>query len=339
MSNNLSRMALLTLATLVGNSGCSSSSDQANPPDDDPTGAIINTGNHEYLLEFLFSVANAEFYRPLTDTIEAVYGDDPVGIPDEQDFLTEISSAYDQTAAVMRYDYACGEGGSYHFVDPGSAVGGGSGRFDACAFQGTEHNGSFVRDNTLVKYVYSPGWLSSTTYTGFSQTATAEAESAIIDGRFEQFTGDSENTERWDITRLELGGDSAGTQVKDALIQWYAGDQSQNPDDYAPWQRSFSASFTVTAPQTSDNTLSVITEQPFVTNERNGTYTQGSLLIVAIDGSELRVQAANGDPASFQVDISSDGSASSFTVPWSGHLRLRCLASPDETNAIPDTCR
>lgn len=333
-------LCCLLLTTLLVTSACSSSSDQNdNGSSDDQPGSRIDTLNYETVLELVFDVANAQRFRPLTDTIETVYGDQPVGIPDEQEFLSEVSATYDPDDFVMRYEYACSEGGSYRFVDPGSALGGGGGEFDECRFHASEHTGSFSRDNTLVKYVYSPGWITGTSYTGYRQSSLIDADSSAIDGRFDRFDGENENTEYWNITRLNVQSGNASTLISDALIQWYAGDQTQNPDDTAPWKRTFSAGFTLSSPLSGGTAMTVSTEEVFATNDRSGTYSTGILRVVGSDGSEMRVVADNGDPDSFQVDISSNGSQSSFTHTWEGNLRLRCLADPTETDLVIDSCR
>lgn len=329
----------LLIASLLAGSGCSSSDDSPATPPDDPLVSTINTGNYQPLIEFLFTIANAEILDPLRDSVDTIYGDDIDGVPENLDFLTETSSQYDPDAAVVRYEYACRDGGTYAFMNPGSAVGGGSGSFDECHFDGTIMDGSFGRYHTLVKYVYSPGWDTSINYSDLSMLTEPDAITRSIDASLDYFAGQNENTEQWTVTQFIERRSDAETRISDAQTRLYSGDQPDNPDYTQGWMRSLSTRFTVIAPQTAGKLITVITEQDFIARSRADTYTSGVLQVSAEDGSEMQLIADNGDPKTFQVDISENGTLSSFTLPWEAELRLRCLASPDDTEALAGTCR
>ena len=92
------------MASLIAGSGCSSSDDSLPAPPDDPLVSTINTGNYKSLLEFLFTVVNAEILDLVRESVDTIYGDDINGVPEDLDFLTETSSQYDPDTAVVRYD-------------------------------------------------------------------------------------------------------------------------------------------------------------------------------------------------------------------------------------------
>ncbi len=334
------RFSWLLMVVLAAGVGCSSSDDEGSPvPNDDQPGADINTSNYKALLEYVFTVANTGLFDQLQETVETIYGDDVYGLPEDLDFLTQISSSYDPLASVTRYEYACSDGGIYRFVDPGSAFGGGSGEFEACRFDDVELNGSYGRSNTLVKYVYSTGWSWSTSYDALTSTSVSDGADNTIDGFVNRFDGSNENEEQWSITRYTRLATAGETIVTDAKISLYVGDEPENPDYNDFWKRTFSSSFTVQSPQTGNKPLTITTEELFVSTERAGTYANGILQVRAADGSEIRVVADNGDPSTFQADITSDGTMSSFTIPWEGDMRLRCLVDPQSPDSLSDYCR
>lgn len=328
------------LASLAATSGCSDSSDEAPPePDNDQTIATLNTDNYATLLEFVFTVANAELPMPLRTTIDEFYGDGVDGGPENLPFLSETSSSHDPDSGVLHQEYACSEGGSYVFSDPGSSLGGGSGVFDSCRFEGRQLNGSYGRSHELVKYVFSPGWGTTINYTAASLQSDADTTVRTLDGSLHHFSGENENSEEWSITRLTLLSGEDETVVTDATSRLYAGDQADNPEYLAGWMRSFTTNFTVRAPQTGNKTLTIVTEQSLQTDDRDTSYQTGTLRVQADDGSEIQLHLDNGDPDTFQADVSSNGTLSSFTLPWEGKRRLRCLSDPLDTETLPVTCR
>lgn len=329
----------LLLASLLTGTGCSSSDDSLPAPPDDSVVSTINSNNYKPLLEFLFTVANAEILDPLRESVDTIYGDDINGVPEDLDFLTETASQYDPDAAVVRYDYVCRDGGTYVFMDPGSAVGGGSGIFDECHFDGTVVDGSFGRYHTLVKYVYSPGWGTSISYTDLSMLTELDSITRSMDASLDYFAGQNENTEQWTVGQFTERSSDAEIRISDGLTRLYSGDQPDNPDYTQGWMRSLSTRFAVIAPQTGNKLITVTTEQDLIARSRAATYTSGVLQVRAEDGSEMQLVADNGDPNTFQVDISENGTLSSFTLPWEADLRLRCLASPDDTESLTSTCR
>ena len=224
-------------------------------------------------------------------------------------------------------------------MNPGYAVGGGSGDFEECHFNGTVMNGSFGRYHTLVKYAYSPGWDTTISYSDLSILTKPDAITRSIDASLEYFSGQNENTERWTVTQFTEGNSDAEIRISDAQTRLYSGDQADNPDYTQGWMRSLSTRFAVRAPQTGNQLITLTTEQDFISRSRADTYTSGVLQLRAEDGSEMQLIVGNGDPATFQVDISENGTLSSFTLPWDADLRLRCLAGPDDTEALPNTCR
>ncbi len=329
------RFSLLLMVTLAAGVGCSSSDDGESPvPDNDQPGSAINTSNYKALLEYVFTVANSGLFDPLQETVDSVYGDDVV--LEELDFLTLSSSYWD---GVVRYEYACIDGGIYTYGDSGSSYGGGYGEFEACRFDGVGLNGSYGRNNTLVKYTYSRGWIVDTSYDALTLSSVTDGTTSAIDGNFNWFHGVNENKEQWSDTGY-TGLDTEGeTIVTDVEISLYVGDQPENSDHIEPWRRTFSSSFTVQSPQTGNKPLTVTTEELFVSTEPSGTYAGGILQVRAADGSEIRVVADNGDPSTFQADLTSDGTVTSFTIPWEGDLRLRCLVDPGSPDTLSDYCR
>ncbi len=334
------RFSCLLMFALAAGAGCSSSDDEEPPvPNDDQSGADINSSNYKVLLEYVFTVANSGLFDPLQETVDTIYGDDVYGVPEDLDFLTQISSSYDPLASVTRYEYACRDGGIYRFVDPGSVYGGGSGEFEACRFDDVELNGSYGRSNTLVKYVYSTGWSSSTSYDALTSTSVSDGTGNTIDGFVNRFDGNNENDEQWSVTRYTRLATAGETIVTDAKISLYVGDEPENPDYNDSWKRTFSSSFTVQSPQTGNKPLTITTEELFVSTVQTDTYASGILQVQAADGSEILVVADNGDPSTFQADITSDGTVTSFTISWEGDLRLRCLIDPQSPDSSSDYCR
>ncbi len=327
------------LAILLAGPGCSSNDDSSVVPPDDSAVSTINTSNFEPLLEFLFTIANAEILDPVRASIDDISGDDINGVPEALDYLTETSSRYDPDTAVVHHDYDCQDGGTYAFANPGYAVGGGSGVFDDCQYNGKTMNGSYLRTHTLVKYVYSPGWTTTITYSDLGMITSADATTREMEASLDHFVGENENTELWNVSEFTQGRDDEEVRLSDVLLQLYAGDQADNPDYNEGWMRSLSSRFTVQAPQTGNQVLTVTTEDKFVTRSRTDSYTEGVLQVLAEDGSELRLTADNGDPNTFQVDISDGGTMSSFTLPWHSSLRLRCLASPEDTDVLSGNCK
>ena len=332
--------ASMLMAALAIGAGCSSSDDE-NPADaiDDQLGATINATNHTALLEYLFKITNTTLVEDVPATVDRIYGDDVSGSTAELDFLTEISSTYDPASSSTQYVYACVDGGTYLFTEPGSVVGGGGGEFDACRFEGLQIDGSFYRTNTLVKYVFSPGWSWNTTYDAMKSTLESDGTVEVIDGDLNRFDGSNENTERWNISRYSRTSDAGETILTDAVISLYAGSQPDNPDFERDWQRRLSSDYTIQAPETGNSPLVVTTEEIFVSGASDSTYTSGVLQVRADDGSELRVVAANGDPDTFQVDVTGDGTTTSFTLTWEGTFSLRCLQEPQTTGTTIEDCR
>lgn len=327
-------LAPMLMAALVIGAGCSSSDDE-NPGDaiDDQPGATINATNHAALLEYLFKISNATLFDEVPAIVDRIYGDDVSGSTAELDFLTEISSTYDPESFITQTSYACSDGGTYLFSDPGSVVGGGGGEFDACQFEGLQIDGAFYRTNTLVKYVFSPGWSWNTAYDAMMSTLVSDGTVDVIDGDLDRFDGSNENKENWSISRFSRTSNTGDTILTDATISLYAGDQPDNPDFERDWQRRLSSDYTIQAPETGNVPLMVTTEEVFVSDPSDSTYTSGVLVVRAADGSELRVVAANGDPDTFQVDVTGDGTMTSFTLTWEGVFRLRCLQDPQTMDA------
>ncbi len=328
-------LLIIALVALAAGTGCSSSDDGESPvPDDDQPGAVINTSNYEALLEYVFTVANSGLFDPMQETVDSVYGDDVV--LEDLEFLTLNSSYWD---GILSYEYACIDGGIYTYRDSGYVYGAGYGEFDACQYDGVEHNGSYGRVNTLVKYVYSTGWIEDTSYDALTLSSVTDGTTSAIDGELNWFHGVNENTEQWSVTRY-TGQDTEGeTIVTDAQNSLYVGDQPDNSEHIEPWRRTFSSSFTVQSPQTGNKLLTITTEELFVSTVLTDAYASGILQIRAADGSEIRVVADNGDPSSFQADVISDGTTTAFIIPWEGELRLRCLVDPRSPDSMSDYCR
>ena len=91
----------------------------------------------------------------------------------------------------------------------------------------------------------------------------------------------------------------------------------------------------ITAPWTGGEPLEIRAEEGFriplppgIDSERR-TYTSGTLVAEAVDGSRLVLDAGNGDPASVTLTVEADGSASAFTVAVGDELQIPCTPSRD----------
>ncbi|NND92872.1 MAG: hypothetical protein HKN42_18595 [Granulosicoccus sp.] len=331
--------SLLMLSAVAIVSGCSSSDDE-NPGDlvDDQPGTTINVTNHAALVEYVFGMTNALSFAEVSTLVDRIYDNDMGSSDANLDFLTESSSTFDPDLFITRITYTCSDGGTYEFADTGSALGGGSGAFAACRFDDMQLDGSYNRSNELIKFVFSPGFSTSTTYEALSLTSDLAQTVSVIDGVLNRFNGENEITENWDITQYSESSADGKTLVSDATINLYVGNQPDNPDFIDTWKRTISSDYIVQGPDTGNAALTVITEEIFSSNEPATGYTSGVLLVQAADGSMMRVVAANGDPDTFQVDVTGDGSMTSFTLAWDGALRLRCLQDPQTEDAAPENC-
>ena len=70
-----------------------------------------------------------------------------------------------------------------------------------------------------------------------------------------------------------------------------------------------------------DGLIDVTLTEPFERGATDARFATGNL-IVRGEGFEYVLDAANGDPATFQLTVDADGTTSAFTVPWSERFEV-----------------
>ena len=192
--------------------------------------------------------------------------------------LELISSEYDPATAVTQYLYQCEDGGTYLFMDQPSVYGGGGGTFNGCTLPMVANaqpiNGVYSRSSTQIKYVYNPGWELSTSYEALSIFDAAgqvrELNAVLSD------TSGLQSSERWSGVAFTAQSPDGQTTINDAQFSLTDGQITGGPLERA-WQRTFSADFTVSAPVTGNNPITVRTIQEFSTSYANTCCSSGVL--------------------------------------------------------------
>ena len=244
---------------------------------------IITQSNAGELLKYLISVANQEPLNDIRSTVDMVYGESVYGTSHSSTDvaglgLELISSEYDPATAVTQYLYQCEDGGTYLFMDQPSVYGGGGGTFNGCTLPMVANaqpiNGVYSRSSTQIKYVYNPGWELSTSYEALSIFDAAgqvrELNAVLSD------TSGLLSSGRWSGVAFTAQSPNGQTTINDAQFSLTDGQITGGPLERA-WQRTFSADFTVSAPMTGNNPITVRTIQEFSTSYANTCCSSGVL--------------------------------------------------------------
>ena len=248
--------------------------------------------------------------------------------------LTLVSSEYNPESFGTDYIYDCDLGGAYLFHSWGSVYGGGNGSFQDCLLSTLNPveplTGSYTRDSTLIKYVYNPGWSFSTSYSEITRSQPDDKVRRLNGTLYDQRGALSSET--WTELEYTAQAFEGQTSIEAAASRMTVGAETGGPDATA-WQRTFESDFTVQSPVTGNKSIMVETTNVFATPYANTCYITGRLVATAVDGSTMTLEADNGDPMSFDLDVQSDDGEFSETLQWTKSTAFRVL-SDRSTNEI-----
>ena len=302
-------------------------------------GSVIGVESYRSVLRGLVDVIGNDTLESVHESyqafIEPLRGDGrATAVVDGLTFVREYEVALDGTGGtVTRFEYTCDAGGTYAQTQ---LPAGRRSEFVDCEVDGV------ARDGT-VKVVYARG-LEVFEYGSFEQRGAGPGDVAL-DGQ--RSHGDYERSYSakftWEVSDFRLENADGVTVLSDASFEnlfMLAEPPSSRPPPVEEYERSLAADFTVAAPWSGGESITVTTDTPFGDFSLDGgAYLSGVLVAsAATDGSALVLDAGNGEPSSASVTVTEAGATSGFTVPWSEIGVLACLAPQGET---PDThgCR
>ena len=304
--------------------------------DTPPAYKAINTDNYLQITEFLFSVINGEFTDSSRKLVEKLYSDGPT--PNENDLATLLSlvgTGYDEEASQVYMDYNCQQGGTYRSMATGAAVGGGSGKFDQCQLNSQIANGSYSVNETLVKYVYNPGWTQNIIY-DLQLSDSTGALVTTLDGASTEDRGTYRNAWSWNVSQYESPSFIGMTRVTDFFTQAVAGAERLPSGEEAPFVRTVESRFVAQSATTGNKALTVSTNELLSTTETIGGYRTGVLLVAGGDGSSMTIEFNTGDAKTFKVTVNSDGTTFSHTLLVANHPLLCVQSGADAVRPHPD---
>lgn len=273
----------------------------------DPTGAsaaFISVDKREAALDQVLSVVGGALYEPLLAASRPLFelSDPTVSLGG----ITRLAADEGDGGGSGLRRYSCDDGGE--LIVSGRGDTGATDDYteiDAldCIAGGLRFAGKLIL-NDGTRYVQA-----------FSMTGPGnerrEMSGSIVD------QGDSRGSLRVSSYRQTTA--SGETIVTDART-----DVTYSPDDAASAQSLFAAA-RVSSPATGGAPLIIDTPELFRAARGERNYTSGRLSASSDDGAQLVLNAADGNPGTFQLVVTAEGSISAFLLDWSDERRLPCV--------------
>ena len=301
-------------------------------------GSIIGVENYESVLRELVDVIGSERFETvhlrLLALVEPLRNDRQATSIDGLTFVREERIELDSGRFNNRSEYACENGGTLAYNSLPAGV---DYELGDCEVDGV------VRDGA-VRSVFAREQ-GTHAYERFGERGF-EGGDIALDGR--RASGDYSRSFdarfAWIVNDYRQESADGVTIVSEAsfesLVALAAPPPSSRPPPSEEYARSLSVAFTVSAPWSGGESVTVSTgETPFGDFTPPGVYTTGALVVNApSDGSGLVLDADSGAAESALVTVTEAGVTTSFSVPWSEIGTLACLTPRGES---PDTygCR
>lgn len=321
----LTTLILISIYLVVG---CSSNDDDT-PPLDDPRDPFFTESNLPTVLPEIFTVLRAEpFEEFIKDTdglpvpLETNPSEDLIG-------FQETNIRTDDAGSRTFVDYVCDNGGTVAFSVLKQA-------------SGAEFYSDHTADRCVVgNYTYIGQRLSSTRSSGRNYEFP---DGFVIDStgtdtrRMLQGEREAQNSAALPIGSLTWSilsfTSNSNNNPSNAVFQSILKFDDEASD--ASESRNFSVSFSLDAVWSGGKTLTAKTLEEFGSFGDQNTYGKGAIEVTAEDGSKILIDAANGDPDTYQVTIQSEGGSSSVTLNWGGYAKLPCLSAFAVSEGIID---
>ena len=301
-------------------------------------GSVIGVESYRSVLRGLVDVIGNDMLETVHESyqtfIDPLRGDRQAMAVDGLTFVREDEVALDGTDRMgTRFEYTCDAGGTYAQTQLPAGY---RSEFVDCEVDGVARDG-------MVEALFARG-LEVFEYESFEQRGAGPGDVAL-DGQ--RSHGDYERSYSaeftWEVSDFRLENADGLIVLSDASFEnlfMLTEPLSSVPPPVEEYERSLTAGFTVVAPWSGGESITVTTDTSFGDFSLDGgVYLSGVLLAsAATDGSALTLDADTGEPSSASVTVTEVGATSGFTVPWSEIGVLACLAPGGES---PDTygCR
>ena len=305
--------------------------------DTPPAYNAVNSGNYLQLIEYVFSIVDGEFTDSSREFVERLYADGPSANENVLSVLLSlVDTGYDEAASQVYMDYNCQQSGTYRSMALGSVYGGGGGKFVQCHIDNEIADGSYFVSESLVKYVYNPGWTQQTTYnlqlSNSTGTIMTELEGVSSENR-----GQYRNAWSWSVSKFESPSFTGMARITDLFTLAAAGAEALPSGEEPPFERTLESGFMIQSPATGNKVLTISTSELLTTNEITGGYQAGQLLVKGIDNSSMTIQFSNGDTKTFDVIVSTDSTTFTDTLPITEYPLLCVPSGTEENRPHPDS--
>ena len=274
-------------------------------------GTIIDADNRETILEEAFGVVSGEPFAEAFAIGDRLLGPGTGGLP-----LTLVAADTPDRGETFEESYECPGGGRFDLVrDAASSNGEQRGVASACLVGETLLDGVVSSDVDararrgtlrLESFSLSRGDTDRLTISG-SRSFNASAVSA---------------SQSYTVDRYEAVRDGERTLVTEASADVTTFGSPEGQVDTAR------ARATVSAPWTDDRELSIETGEEFIAvPESDSAFVSGTLSVLALDGSELQIEATVDMPASFDLSVDTGTGRQTFDARWSRFTGLPTIES------------
>lgn len=254
---------------------------------------VTNNNPHQQYFGFLRSLTNSTLPEELTQlSIEQIEDDNGQLV---------FRTLYQCEVGTLTIDNLMTRFGSYRLV------------FDFCEIDNSGYLGEvFIGGQDLGGYVVN---YNSLYIEGFTPGTEIDGQVSLTIGRANNFKSLSYESLRY----YSIAEDDIDTVV-DLTLQLSDNINTQP-------RTEMSTSFTVSAPWTLDETITITTNEAFTEAESgNGNYINGELTVEAPDGERLVFTADTGDASTWQAKLFKTDSATEVFGNWSDTVRLPCIS-------------
>ena len=255
------------------------------------------------------------------------------------DDVAELFLGYDETApgrtvsdfsffadendvTVERAEIDCSAGGSYVYDEFGGSRASARMTIDGCVIDGVTYSGTLRASDRQTG--------SAVSYDGFTVDDEGR-DVAIASGDAERFSFIGEPVTRETVEDLTYSIETPeGTVNVEDMTMTLQDDATDDP------RTSLDVGFAVSAPWTDGQRLTVSTEETFADGDAgDGRYASGRLRVSDDEGDSILIDAGNGDPDTFDVTVSAQGSTTTEVLSWdSSPFALPCITVGSEVFAV-----
>lgn len=270
----------------------------------------------------------------------------------------EIDSIETNPSSSSTNTYNCDQQGQFSLFNNANSRPSFRGEFQNCGsvlFDNESINGEYELKTGAIETVWNSGFSNyleldtivttdsnnrSRTLTGFYETTYNSLQRFTLGGYNQIVVGDdglAELDENGNLITIPKPFNYVSqafegeTRVKAERIHRTRGalQNTENSDFSDEWNHTLSAEFTLQSPGTGNKLISITTPEPLHTNTIGGCFEQGQLKITAADGSELLLEANNGNANTATLHVTADGVMSQETIDWNSELLL-LYATPND---------